>query len=75
MEQADEEDHNIDVAALKKLLLSLREKCIQIIELLYFRGYTQKQASEALKIPLGTVKTRNRNCIQKLRENITLEWT
>jgi RNA polymerase sigma-70 factor (ECF subfamily) len=75
MEQADEEDHNIDVAALKKLLLGLREKCIQIIELLYFRGYTQKQASEALKIPLGTVKTRNRNCIQKLRENITLEWT
>ena len=75
LEQADEGDQNIDIAALKKLLLNLREKCVQIIELLYFKGYTQKQASEALNIPIGTIKTRNRNCIGKLRENITLEWT
>ena len=74
LEHADEEEQRIDTAALKKLLLNLRKKCVQIIELLYFRGYTQKQAAEALNIPLGTVKTRNRNCIGKLRENITLEW-
>lgn len=75
LEQADEGDQSMDVATLKKLLLNLKEKCVQIIELLYFKGYTQKQASEALNIPVGTVKTRNRNCIGKLRENITLEWT
>jgi RNA polymerase sigma factor (sigma-70 family) len=74
LEQAEAEEQTIDMVALKKLLLNLKKKCIQIIELLYFRGYSQKQASESLNIPLGTVKTRNRNCIGKLRENITLEW-
>lgn len=64
----------IDTAALKKLVLNLKEKCLQIIEMLYFRGYTQKEASKELDIPLGTVKTRNRSCISKLRDNITLEW-
>lgn len=64
----------IDTSALKKLVLDLKEKCLRIIEMLYFKGYTQKEASEELDIPLGTVKTRNRSCISKLRENITLEW-
>ena len=64
----------IDTSALKKLVLNLKEKCLQIIEMLYFKGYTQKEASNELEIPLGTVKTRNRSCISKLRENITLEW-
>lgn len=30
-------------------------------------GYTQQEASEELAIPLGTVKTQNRNCINDLR--------
>jgi RNA polymerase sigma-70 factor (ECF subfamily) len=37
---------------------------------LFFKGYTQTEASEALEIPLGTVKSRNRNCLKKLREVI-----
>ncbi len=64
----------IDRIGLKKLIKNLSEKCIQLIDLLYFKGYTQKEASEKLDIPLGTVKTRNRSCISQLRENITLEW-
>lgn len=74
LEQADYKNDTIDTTGLKKMLLTLQEKCIQLIELLYFKGYTQREASEELDIPLGTVKTRNRNCISKLRENITLEW-
>ena len=71
-----EQDHQteIDTAALKKLVFDLKKKCLQIIEMLYFKGYTQKEASKELDIPLGTVKTRNRSCISKLRENMTLEW-
>ena len=45
----------------------LKPKCIQIINLLFFKGYTQQEASDELEIPLGTVKTQNRNCINDLR--------
>ena len=74
LEQQDEKAAEVDVQGLKKLLNNLTVKCVQIINLLYFNGYTQKEAAEELAIPLGTVKTRNRNCISQLRENITLEW-
>jgi len=59
------------VTEVRRLLKNLKDKCVQLIELLYFRGYSQKEASEELAIPLGTVKTRNRNCIGQLRKNMT----
>lgn len=68
--QEEQPDRDIDVAGLKKLVNNLKEKCIEIIEMLYFRGYSQKEAAEELDIPIGTVKTRNRNCISQLRENM-----
>ena len=77
LNRADENNdpkETIDTSALKKLVLNLKEKCLEIIEMLYFKGYTQKEASSELDIPLGTVKTRNRSCISQLRENMTLEW-
>lgn len=66
------EETHVDIKALKKLVLNLKEKCLKIIEMLYFKGYTQKETSEQLDIPIGTVKTRNRSCISKLRENMNV---
>ncbi len=74
LEQADNETTEVDTKGLLKLLNKLTDKCVQIINLLYFKGFTQKAASEELDIPLGTVKTRNRSCISQLRDNIKLEW-
>ncbi|MGB5370906.1 MAG: sigma-70 family RNA polymerase sigma factor [Flavobacteriaceae bacterium] len=72
LEEDEGNEPRIDPKTLKKLVLNLKEKCIQIIELLYFKGYTQKDAAKELQIPLGTVKTRNRACISQIRENMNL---
>ena len=63
---------SIDSIGLTKLIKGLKKKCIQLIDMLYFKGFTQKEASEKLEIPLGTVKTRNRSCISQLRKNMQL---
>lgn len=59
--------HMIDTIGIRDFVKKLKPKCIQIIDLLFFKGFTQQEASDELGIPLGTVKTQNRNCINDLR--------
>jgi len=66
-------DHNatvvnkIDAIGIREFIKKLKPTCVRIIELLFFKGYTQQEASDELAMPLGTVKTQNRNCINDLR--------
>lgn len=60
-------DSQTDAIGIRTFVNKLADTCKKLIELLYFKGYTQKEASENLSIPLGTVKTRNRNCLNNLR--------
>ena len=50
-------------AALERLPQAQRE----VIELAYYQGYSQSEIAEKLLQPLGTVKTRVRLAMQKLR--------
>lgn len=70
LSEDEKEETSIDNHRLKKLIGNLTKRCLEIVEMLYFRGYTQKEAAEELRIPVGTVKTRNRSCILQLRKNI-----
>ncbi len=72
IETQDSLDNQTDAIGIKKFVTKLADKCKEVIELLYFKGYTQKEASEELDMPIGTIKTRNRQCIQELR-NMVLE--
>lgn len=67
LQHSDSLDDITDAIGIKKFVSQLAKKCIEVIELLYFKGYTQKEASETLDMPIGTIKTRNRNCIKELR--------
>lgn len=58
----------IDAIGIKKYVEALEPLCKKVIDLLFFKGFTQKEASEKLEIPLGTIKTRNRICIDKLKK-------
>jgi RNA polymerase sigma-70 factor (ECF subfamily) len=52
---------------LKTVINELDDKYKEIIELVYFQGYTQQEVHEHLGIPLGTVKSRLRIGIRELR--------
>ena len=64
----------IDTIGIKDFIKKLKPKCIQLLELLFFQGYTQQEASEELEIPIGTVKTQNRTCINDLRTYLNISW-
>ncbi|MCF4101822.1 sigma-70 family RNA polymerase sigma factor [Gillisia sp. M10.2A] len=60
----------LDAIGLQKYLDILEPTCKKLIDLLFFKGFTQKETAEELAMPLGTVKTRNRVCIDKLRSTV-----
>ncbi|PWG05395.1 RNA polymerase sigma factor [Polaribacter aquimarinus] len=60
-------DATTNTIGLKEFVTKLGDKCKSVIELLYFKGFTQKEVSEELDMPIGTIKTRNRTCIGELR--------
>jgi RNA polymerase sigma-70 factor (ECF subfamily) len=68
LEDSSKTTNRIDAIGIKEFIMKLKPKCIQIIDLLFFKGYTQQEASDELEMPLGTVKTNNRNCMNELRK-------
>ena len=59
--------YNPETIGLKELVNRLDPEYRQVIELLFFGGYTQSETAAKLDIPLGTVKTRSRAALLKLR--------
>lgn len=64
--------NKVDAIGIQEFVKKLKPKCIQVIDLLFFKGFTQKEASEELDIPLGTIKTHHRNCINDLRNYLNV---
>ena len=58
---------NIDSIGLKNSLKYLTPEQIVVIQAVYFNGLTHDEASKALGVPLGTVKTRIRNGLATLK--------
>lgn len=62
------ESVNPDLIDMRKHLDGLDEKYLVVIEALFFEGMTQQEASEALDIPLGTIKSRLKIGLRELRK-------
>ena len=60
-------ERNLDRERIMKALATLPEAQSEVIKLAYFEGFSQSEMAERLEQPLGTVKTRVRLAMQKLR--------
>lgn len=56
-----------DTLPLKEAIRRLPENLRTVIILRYFAGYTQAETAETLRLPQGTVATRQRRALQLLR--------
>ena len=59
--------HSTD-SGLRKVIDNLDAKYKEIIDLLYFMGYTHSEAAKELEIPIGTLKSRVRKAMSELRK-------
>jgi RNA polymerase sigma-70 factor (ECF subfamily) len=59
---------NADVMGLKDMVSALKPEYFNVLNMVYFKGYTHVEAAEELNLPLGTVKTRIRLGILELRK-------
>ncbi|HMG67226.1 MAG TPA: RNA polymerase sigma factor [Chitinophagaceae bacterium] len=64
-----------DAIGLRKLLDMLRNEERQVVELMYFKGFTQKEIAKLMNMPLGTVKTRMSMAIKNLRSFFMNDWS
>ncbi|BCP98085.1 putative RNA polymerase sigma E protein [Thermus thermophilus] len=63
----DEEGH-LDRTRLGRALKALSPEERRVIEVLYYQGYTHREAASLLGLPLGTLKTWARRALSKLKE-------
>ena len=63
-------EDSLDTIGLKKVVENLKPEHLILIELSYYKGYTQEEISKELDIPIGTVKTRIRKALLILREQL-----
>jgi RNA polymerase sigma-70 factor, ECF subfamily len=63
----DEQPYWVDGLILTRLLQQLPSEQRLLIEMAFYQGYTHSELAEQLQLPLGTVKTRLRTGLQKLR--------
>lgn len=59
--------YNPEVIGVKESVGALEPELAEIVETLYFKGLTQSEAAEELALPIGTIKTRARRALNRLR--------
>ena len=64
------DDIKPDTIGIKDIVNKLKPEWKELVDLIYFKGYTHQEVADELNMPLGTVKTRLRSAITLLRQKI-----
>lgn len=73
VEKSAPEIQHLDYIGLDQVVRNLEPNLKQIIDLQYFKGYSQQEVAEQLGLPLGTVKSRTRAALLRLRQQLSFE--
>ncbi|MEU9133895.1 ECF RNA polymerase sigma factor SigK [Kitasatospora sp. NPDC048540] len=65
---AEQVEHRLEQEQVRRCLASLTELQRESVTLAYYRGHTYREAAEMLGAPLGTIKTRLRDGLIRLRD-------
>lgn len=63
-------EHQVTMDEISVLFEALPEKQRTVIEAIYIEGKSQQEVADEMDIPLGTVKSRTRLALQRLKEMI-----
>lgn len=67
IESSHSQQLQIEDIGVRDLLQQLDNDQQEVMQIVYFDGYSHAEAAEYLNLPLGTVKTRVRSALKKLR--------
>jgi RNA polymerase sigma-70 factor (ECF subfamily) len=70
---AEQAERNLDSQRVRHALESLTETQRGAVQLAYFGGYTHTEVAALLGVPLGTAKTRIRDGLIRLRDNLGMQ--
>lgn len=63
-------EHRLEVEQVRRALHRLTDLQREAVTLAYYGGYTHREVAELLDVPLGTVKTRLRDGLIRLRDEM-----
>jgi RNA polymerase sigma-70 factor (ECF subfamily) len=63
-----DQSRDVDKRWLQEILVELPDRLTEVIDLIYFRGMTSREAADAADIPVGTVKSRLRTARKELKQ-------
>lgn len=67
-EVAEDVHTRLERERVRRCLAALTEIQRESVALAYYGGYTYREVAELLKVPLGTIKTRMRDGLIRLRD-------
>lgn len=69
-EVVDAVEHRLEAEQVRRALTVLTDLQREAVSLAYYGGYTHREVAELLDVPLGTIKTRLRDGLIRLRDEM-----